>query len=296
VLLQSYVSAHAADLGAALVREVDGIPRGDLLIVPSTQALTGPAWRTLAEHAAAGAVVYVSYFSGHVPFHRGLWHPDLNGFFGVRHRLRYGLVDAIEEDEVVWRVERPFGELEPGEELRFAVSGDEHGRTFLPVERDGAEVIARDGAGRPALLKRRVGRGAIVLSTYPVEYLAAGAANVNPNDIVRLYRALAARAGCEAPVRVARLDVHVDRLVREDGVVLTWLHSYADEPVEVRPELADGCVLRDRHTGSDLETVTLAPRGVAIAQLLSRAPVDGDGATSADGAGVGEVLGPARPA
>jgi hypothetical protein len=89
-------------------------------------------------------------------------------------------------------------------------------------------------------------------------------------------------------VRVARPDVHVDRLVREDGVVLTWFVSYADEAVEVRPELADGCVLRDRHTGSDLETVTLAPRGVAIAELLSHAPVDG--------AGVGEVLGPARPA
>jgi hypothetical protein len=37
----------------------------------------------------------------------------------------------------------------------------------------------------------------------------------------------------EAPVRMARPDVHVDRLVREDGVVLTWFVSYADEAVEV---------------------------------------------------------------
>jgi hypothetical protein len=40
----------------------------------------------------------------------------------------------------------------------------------------------------------------------------------------------------------------VDRLVREDGVVLTWFVSYADEAIEVRPELADGCVRRDPHT------------------------------------------------
>jgi hypothetical protein len=46
----------------------------------------------------------------------------------------------------------------------------------------------------------------------------------------------------------ARPDVHVDRLVREDGVVLTWFVSYADEAIEVRPELADGCVRRDPHT------------------------------------------------
>ena len=57
-----------------------------------------------------------------------------------------------------------------------------------------------------------------------------------------------ARAGCEAPVRMARPDVHVDRLVREDGVVLTWFVSHADEAIEVRPELADGCVRRDPHT------------------------------------------------
>jgi len=43
--------------------------------------------------------------------------------------------------------------------------------------------------------------------------------------------------------------VHVDRLVREDGAVLTWFVSYADKAVEVRPELADGLALRDRHGG-----------------------------------------------
>ena len=31
--------------------------------------------------------------------------------------------------------------------------------------------------------------------------------------------------------------------------MVTWFVSYADEAVEVRPELADGCVARDRHTG-----------------------------------------------
>jgi hypothetical protein len=40
-------------------------------------------------------------------------------------------------------------------------------------------------------------------------------------------------AGCEAPSRVARPDVHVDRVVREDGVVLTRFHSSAVEPVDL---------------------------------------------------------------
>jgi endo-1,4-beta-mannosidase len=282
VLLQAYVSARAADLGPALVREVDGIPAAELLILPSTQALNGPGWRALHERAEAGAVVYVSYFAGHVRWHRGLWHPDLDGFFGVRHRLRYGLVDAIEEDEVVWRVERAFGDLEPGDHLRFGVAGNEHGRAWLPVEPDGAEVLATDSSGRPALLERRVGRGAIVLATYPVEYLAASRANANPDDVVRLYRALAARAGCEPPVRVARPDVHVDRTIGEDGTVLAWFVSYADDALDVHPLLAAGHTLLDRDTGAPLETVPLGPRGVAIAELARvPAPHPHDGARPA---------------
>ncbi len=285
VALQSYVSARAADLGPALVRELDGIPYADLLVVPSTQALTGPGWRALAEHAAAGAIVFVSYFAGDAPVHRGLWHPDLEGFFGVRHRLRYGLVDPIEGDEVVWRLELGLGDLRAGDELRFAVAGNEHGRAFLPVEPDGAQVVARDGAGRPGLLERRVGRGAIVLSTYPVEYLAARSGAVNPNDIVRLYDALAARADCRPPVRVARPDVHVDRLVRDDGRVLTWFVSYCDEALVILPELAAGLGLRDLAADEWRETVSLAPRGVAIAELdlrRDRPPARGDAVATED--------------
>ena len=269
VLLQSYVSARAADLGPALVREVDGIPQADLLILPSTQALTGPGWRELERRAAAGALVFASYFSGHVPYHRGLWHPDLNGYFGVRHRLRYGLVDAIDDDEVVWSFERPFGDLDRGAELRFPVAGNEHGRAMLPVEPAGAQVVATDAAGRPALLERGAGEGAIVLSTYPVEYLAASRADANPDDTARLYRALAARAGCPPPVTVSRPDVHVDRLVREDGVVFAWFVSYCDEPNDLRPELAGGATLRDRRTSEPLETVELPARGVAIAEVAT---------------------------
>jgi hypothetical protein len=41
------------------------------------------------------------------------------------------------------------------------------------------------------------------------------------------------RAGREAPLRVARPDVHVDRVVREDGVVLTRFRSYAVEAVDL---------------------------------------------------------------
>ncbi|MHB8060004.1 MAG: beta-galactosidase trimerization domain-containing protein [Gaiellaceae bacterium] len=271
-LLQSYVSARAADLAPGLTRELDGISeQAALLIAPSLQMLTGPGWQELEQRAAAGATVYVSYFTGDrpgdEPFHPGLWHPDLNGFFGVRHKLRYGLVTPIEEDEVVWRFEQGFGGIGAGEELRFTARGSVDGRSFLPLEPREAEVVATDSKGRPALLRRRVGSGSIVLSVYPLEYMAALGARVNPDDTVRLYQALAREAGAAAPVRVERPDVHVDRLVRDDGKVFAFFVSYNPAAVEVAPELEDGTSLHDISTGARLERVSLSARGVAAVEI-----------------------------
>jgi endo-1,4-beta-mannosidase len=271
-LLQSYVSARAADLAPGIARELDGFPKdARLLIAPSMQMLTGPGWQELERLAEAGATVYVSYLSAHepgrAPFHPGLWHPDLNSFFGVRHLLRYGLVTPIEGDEVVWRFERGFGTIEAGEELHFAARGSEDGRSFLPVEPLEAEVLALDSSGWPALLRRSVGSGSIVLAVHPLEYMASLGAAVNPDDTVRLYQALAREAGAEAPVRVDRADVHLDRLVRDDGTVFVFLVSYAPEPAEVEPVLAEDGVLLDLSTGEPLERISLAARGVAVVEL-----------------------------
>ena len=267
ILLQAYVAARAADLGVRMAREVDGIPDAPLLIVPSTKQLLGPSWLELEQRARDGATVYVSYFAGPVGVHRGMWHPDLNAFFGVEHRLRYGMIDPVEGDAVTWTLQAAFGDLAEGDRLSFAVAGSEHGRAFLPLEPVDADVLAVDDAGRPALVERRVGAGRILLSAYPVEYLAASRPNVNPDATARLYRALAAHAGTLPEVRSDRLDVHVDRLVRDDGEVFVWFLSHVDEPVTVPPVLPEGARLLDLRSDAVVDRVTLPDRGVGVYRL-----------------------------
>lgn len=240
VLLQSYVAAKEADLGPALVREVDGTPEARLILVPSTKQLTGPTWKVLEERAREGATVYVSYFPGDVQVQRGLWHPSPEEFFGVESQLRYGLIDSIEDDTVSWRFEENFGDIQAGESFSFQAAGNEHGRAFLPIRPREARVVATDGHGRPALLEKVVGEGSIVFSTYPVEYLAASRAQVNPEDTYRLYRALAYKAGVESPVSVDRPDVLVDLLVHKDGRWFVWLISESYETVSVTPKIPEG--------------------------------------------------------
>ncbi len=119
-LLQSYVAAKEADLPVSLVRERDGLPAGArLYLVPSAKLITAPGAHRLRQLAEGGATVYTSYFAGSTDSRRGPWLTPLDEIFGVRHNLRYGLVDPIDEDVVTFEFLEDLGEIKPGDVLSF---------------------------------------------------------------------------------------------------------------------------------------------------------------------------------
>jgi endo-1,4-beta-mannosidase len=271
-LRQAYISARLADLPVALAREGQGIGDGAVLyLVPSVKQLLAPTWHDLERLARGGATVYVSYSPGHADWHRGPSYGRLNAMFGVEHQLKAGLVDPIEDDEVTFTFRRDFGTLSAGARLAFRAGGNEHSRAYLPVRPDGAEVLAVDGHGRPALLLRRAGAGSLVLCTYPIEHMAAVTPGVNPEATSTLYEALAAQAGVHRLITAGDPRIASDVLVRSDGRRFAWLVSQADEPVTVKPELAPGLSLAHLD-GSPVDTgATLPPFGVGVFRL-ERAP------------------------
>jgi len=135
------------------------------------------------------------------------------------------------------------------------------------IER-GLELRRRpvDQHGEPALLRRRVGAGAVVLSTYPVEHLAARRPAANPEDTWRLYRALAAEAGALPAVSVPQADVWTDALERDDGARFQWFVNATTAAAQVRPELPTGAALT-RIDGTPTGTLSLAPLDVAVCRL-----------------------------
>ena len=270
---QAYIAAREADLSPLLARELDGLPDVRLLIVPSAKALTAPTWHALEERARAGATVYVSYFPGGTGEQRGPWWPNLDRLFGVEHRLRYGLLDRVDEPIVTWRLRTRFGHLEPDETLSFRVAGTPHSRAMLPLavpESSETRVVATDAGGRPALLVREVGAGSLVLATYPVEHFAASLPNANPEASWRLYRALGVRAGVEAAVRSDRPEVLVDRLLHRDGACYVWVVSTSDRPLAAPLELCGDGWLEDVESGERVGAeVQLPPYGVRVLQWVS---------------------------
>jgi endo-1,4-beta-mannosidase len=218
-----------------------GLPKdGALYLVPSVKQLTAPTWRELSALARDGATVYFSYFVGVHKNQRGPWWPDLDETFGVKKLLRYGLVNRIEDDTVTFEFERAFGSIAAGERMDFAVAGSENSRAFLPVTPDGAEVVARDARGRPALLERHIGSGRLVLCTYPLEHMAAQTMGVNPEPTWRLYAALAEMARVTPEVRVHDPRVIVGELEHEDGRRFVWFINESDSPLTCTPKLVSG--------------------------------------------------------
>ena len=259
-LLQSYVAAREADLPIGVVRERDGLPdTARLYLVPSAKLLTGPGLQRLRALASSGATVYASYFAGSTPSQRGPWLTWLDEIFGIRHRLRYGLVDPIEDDEVVFELVEALGDLEAGTQLRFRVAGEPSARSYLPVDPVGAQVIAVDGHGRPALLRHALGAGSTVFCTYPVEHMAARTPRVNPEDTWRLYSALATLAGVARTVRVDDPRVLVGRLRGRQTETVLFVNSSSDT-VQAEPVVADGESL------APAGALTIGPFGVAVAR------------------------------
>jgi endo-1,4-beta-mannosidase len=257
-LLQGYVAAREADLPVELVRERDGLPgNARLYLVPCAKLLTAPGLERLREHAAGGATVYASYFAGSTPTQRGPWLAWLEELFGVRHLLRYGLVDPIEDDEVTFELVEQLGELRAGSRLSFRVGGESSARAYLPVELLAAKVVAVDGRGRPAIVRHELGRGFTVLCTYPLEHMAARTPRVNPESTWRLYSALAAAAGVSRPVRVDDPRVLVGRVRGRRGERAIVVNCSSDT-VAAEPILAEGVELR-RPAGP----MMLEPFGVA---------------------------------
>jgi endo-1,4-beta-mannosidase len=283
-LTQGYISARLADLAPALTRET-AHPRGDersippapprsgidptarLYLAPSVKQILATTADAIEDLARAGATVYVSYSPGEVDWHRGPSYGRMNSLFGVTHQLDVGLNDVIDDALVELTLARDFGGLTCGTTLRWRAAGSARSRAYLPVIADGAEVIATDGHGRPALLRRPLEAGAIILCTYPLEHMAARTPRVNPDATVTLYNALAAHAGVRRLMSVDDPRVACDTLVRADGARFAVLASHAAEALDVKPVLAQGRTLATLD-GEDVSgAVTLGPFGVRVLRL-----------------------------
>lgn len=239
-LLEAYIAARLADIPPAMVPDTGTIAAAALLLVPSAKAISAPGTRALVRAASSGSTVWVSHSVGETRDQRAWWWPDADEGFGIRRRSRYGVTEPITDDVVEIRFCEDFGDIRSGTVLTFPAGGPSEARAFLPVEADGAQVVARDAHGRPAILVRDRGAGRTVLCTYPLELLSARTPHVDHRPLARLYRALAVVAGLPEHANTADLDSFADTLRSGDGVFQTVVVNTGGAERDITVHHADG--------------------------------------------------------
>ena len=234
-LLQSYVASREADLPVGLVRERDGLETdARLLLAPCAKLLTGPGIDRLRSSCttARRSTSRTSRAARRTSAARGS--PGCPSCSASSTGSGTGSSTRSRTTRSCSSSSSDLGELTAGTRLSFTVSGEPSARAHLPVEPVGADVVAIDSYGRPALLRHTVGAGQTVLCTYPLEHMAARTPWANPENTWRIYSALAALAGVERRVRVDDPQV-LAGVIRGDTRDVAVLVNCSSSAVSLQP-------------------------------------------------------------
>jgi hypothetical protein len=267
--LNAFVLACRADVPVAFPREVPGgaWPEVRLLLMPAPLASTSTMlhhvrtdfWGGAQRFFEAGGTLWISC-STDVAI------PEMETLAGCRTADR-----APPDRPPILRFVRPWGPFREGDELRLPAPPDRSIRTRgVRLALAGADAVAVDAAGEPALAVGERGPGHAVTCAYPVELLLADAPDAHgPDDRTwGLYAGLADLAGARGPARTDHPDVVAGTLAGPRGG-LTVLTNHAPIPVELTLQLdADQTraflVDRDGEHDAPLDGIHLDAHGGAI--------------------------------
>jgi hypothetical protein len=228
--LSSFILARQAGLKADFPREYSDWHSRPLLLLPSPLTSTDSFlvhvhtdfWEKARRYVAEGGVLYAS-LCGDAAIQ------EMESLFGAC------LVDHAPASEVTLKVVTPWGGLNPGDTFHYSAGAGSPRQWAATLAVHGGTVIALDQDGRPGLVANRLGKGATLLSAYPLEsYLAdLPAAFDKEENTYRIYQALGDWAGIKPRFRTDQSSVEAVSLDAPDrGYVVVVNHSA--KPQQVR--------------------------------------------------------------
>ena len=230
-LFNSFVLAKEAHLKVAIVRAEDELDKFQMLLVPTTH-LTISEMDRIRDFVRRGGYVLCSItdaLGGRISYLReeaGLVVEDY--------------IPAPAEIEVIF--ERDFGLIKGGERMRYLsdtwtyyVSHEkpENERQYLSVLKPTtAQVLARDGSGRPVVLMNKCGKGGMLCFAFGIEYYLSNMPGVYLQDrTYKIYKSLALEAGIPFQVDCDNPYVEIGSL-EGDGKALLFLINHEKKPVD----------------------------------------------------------------
>ena len=190
--LSSFILSRRAGIKADFPREYGDWQSRPMLLLPSPLTSTENNlvhvhtnfWEKARSYVAKGGALYASVSADAAI-------PEMEGLFGAR------LVDHVPVTEPTLRFVAPFGDLKPGDTIKYTAPSGESRHWAALLEPRGGKVVAVDQDGRPVLVTNNAGAGKTLLCAYPVESYLAGkpSAFEGNEDTHRIYRAFRDWAG-----------------------------------------------------------------------------------------------------
>ncbi|NQV49724.1 MAG: hypothetical protein HQ507_04475 [Candidatus Marinimicrobia bacterium] len=135
------------------------------LWLPALKRLSAPFWEQILKNVDLGGVLYTSFANDH-------WVVDLDKTMGIESHLRFGLPDFYPTETML--ISSPCG-WGPFQNLTLSIHlgslKNLRSLAYLPAEARSAKVLLEDSEGRPILVKKGRGQGAIYFSLFPFEML-----------------------------------------------------------------------------------------------------------------------------
>ena len=261
--LNGFVLAARAGMTVAFERErLDHAwPEVSLLLLPAPLASTSDSlqhvrtsyWEGASEFFGRGGTLYLSC-SADVAI------PGMRDLAGCRIADR-----AAGQGSGVLRFVTSWGPYRPGQELTLPHGDGSLACWGVRLDSEGAEVVAVDAQGEPALVVCRRGLGHAVTCAYPVEALLAGVPDAHgPADRTwGLYAGLADLANARDPCAVRHPDVTTGSLQGPGGGVIT-LTNHGPNPLDVPLSVPDGAILNGVVRQGRVEPVRDQDWGITI--------------------------------
>jgi len=266
--LNSFVLAARAGVSVSFPRErLDGSwPQADLLLLPAPLTTTTNSllhvrtnfWDGAEEFLAAGGTAFLSLSADSAI-------PEMDRFAGCRivERAPAGAGERL-------RFLAGWGPFAAGDELPLPAGAERlHGRGVV-LATAGAEVVAVDAAGNPALVRYAAGAGHVVTCAYPLELLLADVADAHGPDDPSwgVYAGLAELAGAREEAGVDHPELTAGSLRGERGGLLV-LTNHGATPVSAPLRLPAGAsgvteIGADGPFPHGGERVEVPPHGVLV--------------------------------
>lgn len=202
------------DLGI-IYTESSNIPQANLYFLPCItgwQVLYKKTYDTLLERVKNGATLYISFDGGQITDFPEIVGARSNGFINNQsHSVQ------IEDKTILYTCKE------------------------ILLDITTAEVLYRNEAGNPVMLKNKYGKGKVYFANFPVERLAFdGADFYNKVPYYKFYKEMAKEIIADKPIMVENQNIGVTINPINDSECFATLLNYSDENINIDLKIKDG--------------------------------------------------------